>query len=153
MLRYCKGFAARELRVFCKTTRYDCCGCDDILPWNRNYIKLDLLPEFQSSPLGVALPKLATFALFFLCSEGLPFSGMSSMFQVLFAGLIASRLSWAALSPIRTPVRTPVQSRQVQDCNTTSNRACWISNSFDINTDYVGHTISRLCIVKLFPVL
>lgn len=29
-----------------------------------------------------------------------------------------------------------IEARQTEDCNTATDRACWISGSYDINTDY-----------------
>ncbi|KAF3767224.1 hypothetical protein M406DRAFT_69386 [Cryphonectria parasitica EP155] len=56
---------------------------------------------------------------------------MPSFFRALFSGLIASQLSWAAPSLLH-----PLEPRQQPNCNTASNRACWISGSYDITTDY-----------------
>ncbi|PSS05173.1 laccase [Coniella lustricola] len=56
---------------------------------------------------------------------------MPSFIGALFSGLIVSQLSWAAPSLLHS-----LDARQQQNCNTASNRACWIQGQYDINTDY-----------------
>lgn len=56
---------------------------------------------------------------------------MMSIFRAVVSGLALSQLGWAVPSLLQ-----PLEPRQTENCNTASNRACWISDSFDINTDY-----------------
>lgn len=56
---------------------------------------------------------------------------MYSFIRVLASGLFLSHLSSAAPSPFHS-----VETRDTENCNTATNRACWISGSYDINTDY-----------------
>jgi hypothetical protein len=59
-----------------------------------------------------------------------------------YVGILSS--SFVAAAP--TDVSVDLKPRQAANCNTPSNRACWVSGSFDINTDYelstplTGHT-------------
>lgn len=57
---------------------------------------------------------------------------MHSFLQVLSSGLVLCQLGWAAPSL----GLQPLEARQSENCNTASNRACWVEGSFDINTDY-----------------
>lgn len=56
---------------------------------------------------------------------------MLSFLQVLSSGLVLCQLGWTAPSLL-----APIEARDTQNCNTATNRACWVSGSFDINTDY-----------------
>lgn len=56
-----------------------------------------------------------------------------SLSSLLLSGLLSSRLTSAFPSSFNSP--EPVLARQVESCNTASNRACW-TDGFDINTDY-----------------
>lgn len=53
--------------------------------------------------------------------------------SLLVSGLLSSQLTWAF--PSSTNLLEPVLARQVESCNTASNRACW-TDGYDINTDY-----------------
>lgn len=57
------------------------------------------------------------------------------MLRLLLSGLALSKACVAAPSLLQ-----PLETRQTQNCNTASNRACWISGSYDINTDYEDDT-------------
>lgn len=60
---------------------------------------------------------------------------MSSLGWALVSGLFFYRLSLGAPSLLH-----PIDVRQSENCNTATNRACWISGSYDISTDYELHT-------------
>lgn len=56
---------------------------------------------------------------------------MYSLLRALASGLFLSHLSSGAPSPFHS-----VGPRGTENCNTATDRACWISGSYDINTDY-----------------
>lgn len=60
---------------------------------------------------------------------------MHSMLGVLVSGL--ALFQWVLAAP---SLLQPLEARQSENCNTASNRACWISGSYDINTDYEAKT-------------
>lgn len=60
---------------------------------------------------------------------------MYSFIRALASGLFLSQLSSGAPSSFQS-----VAARDTENCNTASNRACWISGSYDINTDYELNT-------------
>lgn len=56
---------------------------------------------------------------------------MYSIIRALASGLFLSHLSLGAPSP-----SSSLGARDTENCNTATDRACWISGSYDINTDY-----------------
>lgn len=62
---------------------------------------------------------------------------MSTLVRALVSAAFFCHLSLGAPS-----VPQPLVPRQPRNCNTATDRACWISGSYDINTDYELHTPS-----------
>lgn len=60
---------------------------------------------------------------------------MYSLLQSLASVLFFCQLGLGAPSPLQ-----PLQTSDTTNCNTATNRACWISGSYDINTDYESNT-------------
>lgn len=55
--------------------------------------------------------------------------------RALASGLLFYHFGLGAPSPLQ-----PLEARDSTNCNTATNRACWISGSYDINTDYESNT-------------